>query len=181
MSAMLSSHEYQYRSLWHDEIGLLFECDFHRCFPEEQRVVPHLGLHGEVLHLGLAPVDLPRLLVHAGRLRHGSARARGDDTPALHLPPFDGRRGQIQADVGPLLSLLGSDQDTVADDNQAFGVIRHTEMSSLDWAFCASCKAPVMPVTHLLLDLSGPVYNNVPASQRMPSDPVGGLFRCKKL
>src|SRR6266550_2869190 len=49
----------------------------------------------------------------------------------------------------------------IADDDQAFGVIRHTEMSSHDWAFCASRKAPVMLVTHLLLDLSGPVYNNV--------------------
>src|SRR5439155_639650 len=114
-------------------------------------------------------------------LRHRRAGPGGDDAPALHLPPFDRGSGQIEADVRALLALLGSDQDTVADDDQAFGVIRHTEMSSPVWAFCASRRARVMPVTQPLLDLSGPVYNNVPAAIRPPSYPVGGLFRCKRL
>jgi len=32
-----------------------------------------------------------------------------NDAPALHLPSFDGGGGQIETDVGPFLSLLGSD------------------------------------------------------------------------
>src|SRR5713226_1416248 len=42
-------------------------------------------------------------------------------------------------------------------------------MSSPGGAFCASRSPPVMAVTPLLLDLSAPVYNNVPASIRSPS------------
>src|SRR2546425_8350393 len=42
-------------------------------------------------------------------------------------------------------------------------------MSSAVWAFRASRSTLVMGVTRLLLDLSGPVYNNVPASIRSPS------------
>jgi len=61
-----------------------------------------------------------------------------DDAAALHLPSFDCGGGQIEADVGPFLSLLGSDEDTVANDDQALRVIRHPEMSSPGWAFYAS-------------------------------------------
>src|SRR3989449_1099062 len=177
---MLPSHQDQNGGLRDDQVRLALECDFDRGFAKEQRVVPHLRLHREVLHLGAPPVDLPRLFVHAGGLRHRRAGPGGDDAPALHLPPFDRGSGQIEADVRALLALLGSDQDTVADDDQAFGVIRHTEMSSPVWPFCASRRLPVMPVTQPLLDLSGPVYNNVPAATRTPSYPVGGLRRCKR-
>jgi len=46
--------------------------------------------------------------------------------PPCTCRSFDGGGGQIEADVGPFLSLLGRDQDAVANDDQAFRVIRHT-------------------------------------------------------
>ncbi len=122
---MCPSYEYQNRGLRHDEIRLPFERDFDRRLAEEQRVVADLGLHRQVLHLGAAGVCFPRLVVHARGLGHRGAGAGGDDPPALHLPAFDGGRRQIEADVRALLPFLGSDQHTIAHDDQAFRVIRH--------------------------------------------------------
>src|SRR6266550_2796832 len=180
MSAMLPSYEHQNGGLRDDQVRLALECDFDRGFAEEQRVIARFCLRRQVPHLRTPAVDLPRLLVHARGLRHGRPGSGGDDPPALHLPSFDGRRGQIEADVGPLLALLGNDEHTVANDDQALRVVHHTEMSSPVWEFYASRRGPVMLVTLLLLDLSGPVYNNVPASMPTPSSSLGGLRRCCK-
>src|SRR5205814_927357 len=116
MSAMLPSHEHEYRSLWHDEVRLSLECDFDRGFAEEQCVVAHFRLHREVLHVGAAAVRLPGFVVHAGGLGHRGARPAGDDPAALDLPALERRGGQVEADIRALLALLGSDQHTVAND-----------------------------------------------------------------
>src|SRR5262245_6925851 len=87
MSAMLPPHEHEYGSLWHDEIRLSFERDFDGGLAEEQRVVSHLSLHREVLHVGA--MNLPRLLVHAGGFGHRCAGTGRDDAAALYLATFD--------------------------------------------------------------------------------------------
>src|SRR5207237_10112618 len=50
----------------------------------------------------------------------------GEDAPPLHRAGLDRRRREIQADVGALLPLLGGDEDTVPDDDQALRrLVRH--------------------------------------------------------
>src|SRR5207249_2409242 len=122
------SYEYQNRGLRDDQVRLALECDFDRGFAEEQRVIAGLRLGRQIFHFGTSAVDLPRLLVHARGLRHRGPWSGRDDAPALDLPSFDRRGGQIEADIGPLLALLGNDEDAVANDDQALRVVRHTEM-----------------------------------------------------
>ena len=74
-------------------------------------------------------MDLPRLLVHAGRLGDGVAGTGGDDPAALHLAALERRRGKVEADVGALFALLRGDQDAVAHHDQPFGgLVRHGGM-----------------------------------------------------
>src|SRR5207237_8498302 len=84
----------------------------------------HPDRHRPVAHRG--PVNPPRLVVHARRLGHGCAGPGGEDAAPLHLAGLDRRGRQIQADVGALLPLLGGDEDTVPDDDQALRrLVRH--------------------------------------------------------
>src|SRR5438132_615274 len=117
-------HEHEDCRLRDHEIALTFECDLHRRLPKEERVVADPCLHREVLDVGA--VDLPGLVVHAGRFRHRGARPGGDNAAALHLATLQCGRGQVQADVGALLPLFRGDEDAVAHDDQALGgFVRH--------------------------------------------------------
>src|SRR2546426_12568579 len=110
-------HEHEDCRLRDHQVLRSLERDLHRRFPEEQGVVPGARLHREILHIGA--VDLPRLVIHAGRLGHGRAGPRGDDASALDLAGLDGGRRPGQADVGALPPLLRGDEASVAGDDQA--------------------------------------------------------------
>ena len=120
----LKQLEDENRRLRYDEVGLALECDLDGGLPEEQRVIPNLRLHGQVLHLGA--VNLPRFLVHARGLGHRRSRTRGDNAPALHLAALEGRGREVKADVGALLAFFRRDEHAVAYNDEAFWhVVRH--------------------------------------------------------
>src|SRR2546428_12435515 len=117
-------HEHEDCRLRDHEIALAFEGDLHRRLAEEERVVADPRLHGEVLDVGA--VDLPGLVVHAGRFRHGGARPGRDDAAALHLPTLQRGGRQIQSHVGALLPLFRGEEHAVAPADQALGgFVRH--------------------------------------------------------
>src|SRR5438876_1815705 len=117
-------HEHEDCRLRDDQILRSLERDLHGSLAEEQRVVPHPRLHRQVLHVGTA--DFPGLVVHARRLGHWRARPGRDDATALDLAALDRSRREVQADIGALLPLFGSDEDAVTDDDQALGgLVRH--------------------------------------------------------
>src|SRR5207244_3146074 len=97
-------HEHEDCRLRHHEIALTLECDLHRRLAEEERVVADPRLHRKVLDVGA--VDLPGLVVHAGRFSHRGARSGRDDAAALHLATLQRGGGQVEADVGALLPLF---------------------------------------------------------------------------
>src|SRR5207237_8398451 len=81
-------------------------------------------LHRQVLDVGSA--DLPGLIIHALRLGHLVARPCRYHPAALNLPGFVRGRRELQADVGALLPLFGSDEHAVTDHDQALGgLVRH--------------------------------------------------------
>src|SRR5256886_1700615 len=117
-------HEHEDCRLRDDQILRSLERDLHGSLAEEQRVVPHPRLHRQVLDVGTA--DFPRFVVHARRLGHRRARPGRYHPAALDLPAFDRGRREVQADVGALLPLFGSDEHAVTDDDQALGgLVRH--------------------------------------------------------
>src|SRR5205823_3365476 len=107
-----------------DQVLRSFERDLHGSLAEEQRVIPNPRLHRQVLDVGSA--DLPGLIIHARRLGHRGARPGRYHPAALNLPGFDRGRREVQADVGALLPLFGSDEHAVTDHDQALGgLVRH--------------------------------------------------------
>src|SRR4029079_7446772 len=93
------------------------EGDLDRGLAEEDRMVADSGLHPPA---ALALGDLPGLVVETGEVGHGIAGSGGDDEPGLHLLGVDGRRGQIEPDPGPVVAVLGGDEDPVADYEELF-------------------------------------------------------------
>src|SRR5213596_2471893 len=117
-------HEHEDCRLRDDQILRSLERDLNGSLAEKQRVVPHPRLHRQVLHVGTA--DFPGLVVHARRLGHWRARPGRDDSTALDLAALDRGRREVQADIGALLPLFGSDEHAVTDDDQALGgLVRH--------------------------------------------------------
>src|SRR5438094_8970220 len=117
-------HQHENCRLRDDQVLRAFERDLHSSFAEEQRVVPNPRLHRQVLDVGSA--DLPRLIIHARRLGHRRARPGRYHPAALDLPAFDRGRREVQADVGALLPLFGSDEHAVTDHDQTLGgFVRH--------------------------------------------------------
>src|SRR3989441_10496675 len=138
------AHQHEDRRLRHHQVRLVLERNLHRRLAKEQRVVAELRLHRQVFHVGAA--DLPRLVVHARRLGHRRARARGDDAATLYLATLERRRPAGEADVGPLLALLRRAEHAVPHDDQALGrLVRHGDQYTTSRA--PGEAAPAVPET----------------------------------
>src|SRR5204862_1271812 len=113
------------------QIAVPLERDLDCCLAKKERVVAEPSLHGHEAHLTRRL--LPWLFAVRIERRHRLPGPSGDDRSTLHRLAVDRRRREIEADLCPLLAVLGFDEDAVADDDELFVVADHGVGASRIW------------------------------------------------
>jgi deoxyribodipyrimidine photo-lyase len=120
--AAFAAHDDQDRAVWHDEELFVLERDLDRRLAEEKCVVADRDLHRHVARG--AEALLPRLLLVLRR-RQRLARADRHDAAGADFFLLDHASGQVEADLGLALLLLGLHEHPVTDDEQFFLAALH--------------------------------------------------------